>query len=206
MKKYVSVVLLFWCVFIFYMSSRPGVESHNMSVALVNILKEDKNAVTGNSNAKSQNKATNNTLNNDKKSTSQNSGSNKSQQNAKSSTGSSQNKSAQTVKNTNAQAKSNASKLDFMVRKNAHAFEYIVLAVLVSASFFAFDKKGKQYLIYILFSCLFFAVTDEFHQSFVPGRTSLVSDVLIDFCGSLIGICLFYLLYYKVINRRSIRS
>lgn len=206
MKKYVSVVLLFWCVFIFYMSSRPGVESHNMSVALVNILKEDKNVVTGNSNVNSQNKATNNTLNNGKSSTAQNNSANKAQQNAKPSNGSSQKKSVQTVKNANKQANSNAAKLDYMVRKNAHAFEYIVLAVLVSASFFAFDKKGKQYLIYIVFICLFFAVTDEFHQSFVPGRTSLVSDVLIDFCGSLIGICLFYLLNYKVINRRSIRS
>ncbi|MCH5138771.1 VanZ family protein, partial [Clostridiaceae bacterium UIB06] len=36
------------------------------------------------------------------------------------------------------------------------------------------------------------------HQSFVPGRTSLVSDVLIDFSGSIIGIAMFYLFYYKL--------
>ncbi|GFZ33953.1 hypothetical protein CSC2_44790 [Clostridium zeae] len=206
MKKGIVLVLLFWAAFIFYMSSKPGIVSHNMSGAVVNILKEDKNISTDNSNINSQNKAPNNTLNNGKKSNVQSNSANKTQQNVQASTGSSQKKSAQTIKNSNIQTSSNAANLDYIVRKNAHAFEYIVLAVLVNASFFAFDKKGKQYLIYILFICLFFAVTDEFHQSFVSGRTSLVSDVLIDFGGSLIGICLFYVFYYIVFNRRLVCS
>lgn len=41
---------------------------------------------------------------------------------------------------------------------------------------------------------------------FVPGRTSLVSDVLIDFSGSLVGIGLFYLGYYKVFAKRSVKN
>ncbi|OOM16532.1 VanZ family protein [Clostridium saccharobutylicum] len=92
-------------------------------------------------------------------------------------------------------------KLDYIVRKNAHAFMYMVLAILVSGMFFNFNKKGKGILIYILFICLLYAVTDEFHQSFVPGRTSLVSDILVDFGGALIGLTLFYLMYYKIYPR-----
>ncbi|AGX45179.1 VanZ family protein [Clostridium saccharobutylicum] len=92
-------------------------------------------------------------------------------------------------------------KLDHIVRKNAHAFMYMVLAILVSGMFFRFNKKGKGIIIYILFICLFYAVTDEFHQSFVPGRTSLVSDILVDFGGALIGLTLFYLMYYKIYPR-----
>lgn len=87
---------------------------------------------------------------------------------------------------------------NLFLRKNAHAFEYLVLAILVAIALFTYNYKGKKAIIYIMFICLFYAVTDEFHQSFVPGRTSLVSDVLIDFIGSLIGMSLFYLVYYKL--------
>ncbi|MEQ8156969.1 MAG: VanZ family protein, partial [Clostridiaceae bacterium] len=92
--------------------------------------------------------------------------------------------------------------LDTIVRKNAHAFEYTVLAFLVSANFFSFDKRGRGVIVYILFICLFYAVTDEFHQSFVPDRTSRASDILIDFGGSLIGMLLFYLTYYKLLVKK----
>lgn len=92
-------------------------------------------------------------------------------------------------------------KLDHIVRKNAHAFMYMVLAIFVSCMFFYFNKRGKGIIIYVLFICLLYAVTDEFHQSFVPGRTSLVSDILVDFGGALIGLTLFYLMYYKIYPR-----
>jgi len=93
-------------------------------------------------------------------------------------------------------------KLDFIIRKNAHGFMYMILAFLVSSAFFAFNKRGKDAIVYILFICLFYAVTDEFHQSFVPGRGSLVSDVLVDFAGALIGLTFFYIIYYKLIRRK----
>lgn len=92
-------------------------------------------------------------------------------------------------------------KIDVIIRKNAHAFEYCMLAVFVANLLFLFGVKGKNALIYIMFICLFYAVTDEFHQSFVLGRGSLVSDVLIDFMGSLIGFGIFYLAYYKIYTK-----
>lgn len=95
--------------------------------------------------------------------------------------------------------------LDFIVRKNAHAFEYIILAILTSSVFKTFRQKGKECLIYILFTCLFLAVLDEFHQSFIPGRGSYVSDVLIDFVGCLLGVSLFYL-SYNLIYRGLLRK
>ncbi len=94
-----------------------------------------------------------------------------------------------------------ASNLDHIVRKNAHAFMYMVLAILVCGALFSYNKSGKGMIIYILFICLFYAVTDEFHQSFIPGRTSLVSDILVDFMGALIGLGLFYISYYKIYKR-----
>ena len=97
-------------------------------------------------------------------------------------------------------------KIDVIIRKNAHAFEYCMLAVFATNLLFLFGMKGKNALIYIMFICLFYAVTDEFHQKFVLGRGSLVSDVLIDFMGSLIGLGIFYLAYYKIYKKKRVHQ
>lgn len=51
----------------------------------------------------------------------------------------------------------------------------------------------RQCIIPVLFS-IAFAISDEWHQSFVPGRSSLVSDILIDSLGiaiaALLGVIL----------------
>ena len=39
----------------------------------------------------------------------------------------------------------------------------------------------------------FYAASDEFHQSYVPGRTGQVSDVFIDTSGGAIGLGLLWL-------------
>jgi VanZ family protein len=39
----------------------------------------------------------------------------------------------------------------------------------------------------VLLACAVFAVTDEFHQSFVGSRTSSDHDVLLDSAGALFG-------------------
>ena len=93
-------------------------------------------------------------------------------------------------------------KINLFIRKNAHAFEYMVLAIILSTLLRIIGVKWKDSLVYIMFICLFYAVTDEYHQSFVPGRTSLVSDVLIDFLGSIIGI-LFYSVASFIVERLS---
>ena len=116
------------------------------------------------------------------------------------------NENSQVDKNTINVQQVKENKLDHVIRKNAHAFMYMILAFLVSNVLFAFNKRGKDAIVYILFICLFYAVTDEFHQSFVPGRTSLVSDVLVDFGGALIGLTFFYLAYYKIYKRYSIKK
>lgn len=95
-------------------------------------------------------------------------------------------------------------KLDYLIRKNAHAFMYMILSFLVSSVFLVFNKIGKDTVGSILFICLLYAVTDEFHQSFVTGRTSLVSDVIVDFIGVLIGLIFFNIAYYRHIKRSNV--
>jgi VanZ family protein len=87
-------------------------------------------------------------------------------------------------------------KLNVYVRKTGHLMEYFVLGLIVCSVLFSIELKGKVGLGYILFICLFCGVLDEFNQSFIR-RTSSVSDVLIDFTGSCLGILVFYNFYYR---------
>jgi VanZ family protein len=51
--------------------------------------------------------------------------------------------------------------------------------------------------------CILYAVADELHQLFVPGRAASPVDVLIDTGGALLGILLFALLRFLIRKKRS---
>jgi VanZ family protein len=87
----------------------------------------------------------------------------------------------------------------FVVRKLAHLTEYAVLGLLVfralkrsrrsPATKFSWQTAGLTLLI-----AAAYAATDEWHQTFVPGRTPAFGDVLIDSSGaliSLLAVCLW---------------
>ena len=63
------------------------------------------------------------------------------------------------------------------------------------------NNNRKMFLITILI-CFLYALSDEIHQSFVPGRACRALDVLIDTSGSAF-FCLVYFIAYKVKNRIS---
>lgn len=93
-------------------------------------------------------------------------------------------------------------KIDLVVRKAAHILLFAILGVLAQLSAEKYLKKRKA-LVSSVF-CLLYAISDEIHQEFVPGRAGLISDVLIDFTGSLFGIGILCLSIYliKRIKRR----
>ena len=74
---------------------------------------------------------------------------------------------------------------DAMIKKGGHMIGYALLALLYWR---AFDlKKEKRGVAWLL--ALMYAVTDEFHQSFVPGRHPSIWDVIVfDNMGSLISL------------------
>lgn len=74
--------------------------------------------------------------------------------------------------------------LGIIVRKGAHVTEYAVLGLLL-----AWALRGR-YAWAVLIGVAY-AVTDETHQLFVPGRGGQVTDVLIDSVGVLIGVGAF---------------
>lgn len=76
-----------------------------------------------------------------------------------------------------------------IVRKGAHFSIYTLLGILTVN--YAFTYKGRSFyqkgLIAFMF-CIFYAITDEIHQAFIPGRSNEIRDVLIDSLGALTGI------------------
>lgn len=81
--------------------------------------------------------------------------------------------------------------MQVIVRKAAHIIEFAVQAMLIACSF---SGKYKKRIIYILFFGLLTACTDEYIQLFSIGRSGLISDIFIDFAGTLMGtvICGFF--------------
>jgi VanZ family protein len=69
---------------------------------------------------------------------------------------------------------------DLALRKIAHAAEYAVLGALLLR---AIGRELPAVVIGIAY-----AVTDEVHQAFVPGRQGAALDVLVDAVGVLLGV------------------
>ncbi|MFD2442759.1 VanZ family protein [Bacillus sp. CGMCC 1.16607] len=79
-------------------------------------------------------------------------------------------------------------RLNHIVRKNAHFFTYLILACFI---WMALKKSGMnkyKAFSWALLVCVLYAITDEIHQLFVPGRGSQVKDVLIDSAGAVTGL------------------
>lgn len=92
--------------------------------------------------------------------------------------------------------------LNFLIRKLAHLTEYFILACLTISLLKEYTKEQKIIIITTIIFCFLYALTDEYHQSLVPGRSSLFKDVLIDTSGSLIATIVYYLSNKKLITQR----
>lgn len=87
------------------------------------------------------------------------------------------------------------------IRKTAHFTLYTVMGILVSLAVAQHIKKFS--LISYAIGTLY-AVTDEIHQLYVPGRSGQLSDVLLDCAGVLLG-CIIIFILYRYVNRKKAR-
>jgi VanZ family protein len=82
--------------------------------------------------------------------------------------------------------------IDFFVKKGGHLSGY---ALLGAAFFHAISRENpvrRRWIVIAAVLVVLYAVSDEWHQSFTPGRTPSVRDVLIDTTGGLLGIALLH--------------
>jgi VanZ family protein len=90
---------------------------------------------------------------------------------------------------------------DLYLRKAAHVMEYFILSLLISPNFSYTKTSGR--IVSIVIAAVY-AVSDEYHQSFVPGRNMSFTDMVWDCIGCLLAYVL--LLYYSSKKLRSHKS
>jgi VanZ family protein len=90
--------------------------------------------------------------------------------------------------------------LEHYIRKNAHFFIYLVLAVLVMNALRKSGFINLKVFGFTLLICVLYASSDEIHQHFVPGRGAQVKDVFIDSIGAIVGIG-----FYSIIKKFKIQ-
>ena len=73
-----------------------------------------------------------------------------------------------------------------IVRKGAHFTEYLFLGVSLFLTVRDLRKRASFWIPWAIGTL--YAITDEVHQYFVPGRSCELRDVLIDACGVAAGV------------------
>ena len=81
----------------------------------------------------------------------------------------------------------------YNIRKNAHFFIYMALGISLLLSR---EKTGKREILEVVGFVILYAISDEYHQSFIPGRGASFIDVCIDTLGGISGV-----LVVKMMNR-----
>ena len=73
------------------------------------------------------------------------------------------------------------------IRTAAHMLEFLGLALLMFNAIYA-TWEARLTPFFAFAGTVLYAVTDEIHQLFVPGRAFQLSDILVDSTGALIGV------------------
>lgn len=95
--------------------------------------------------------------------------------------------------------------IHFLLRKVAHFSEYAVLGILAARAFVASANdfiQRHQFQVALLL-IVSYALLDEFHQSFVPGRTASIYDSAIDVAGGITALLVFTLWHRRPLKMRS---
>ncbi len=88
--------------------------------------------------------------------------------------------------------------------KLVHMIAYSVLAgtVFIAWGVPLEERNPRTLVLFTFVFCLLYGISDEFHQSFIPGRTVSVYDLLADCAGTLMACALWARLRKKMIMIR----
>lgn len=95
--------------------------------------------------------------------------------------------------------------INLIIRKGAHVTEYALLAIAIAFHLWVRRVKGKRLFWLPIIIASLYAVTDEIHQLYVPGRSGELRDVGIDTIGAIIGSILFYYILTIYERKKTIR-
>jgi len=88
---------------------------------------------------------------------------------------------------------------DFVLRKLAHLTEYAVLTFLLIRALSQYRLGWRRILWTAFLLAVLYAISDEYHQTFVFGREGALRDILIDGLGAGLAV------WFKRNNRGAIR-
>lgn len=96
----------------------------------------------------------------------------------------------------------------FFVRKAAHFTEYAILALLAARAFTTSSRERLRNMFFYVTLLLvaLYALSDEFHQSFVATRTGSIYDSLIDIAGGLTALIAYVVWRRKKQREQDVRS
>jgi VanZ family protein len=77
---------------------------------------------------------------------------------------------------------------DFIVKKSAHITEYAIFTVLLYRALLGSGVSRSKSFFYAFIVSICYAISDEFHQSFTPGREPTLRDVGFDTIGASLAI------------------
>ena len=82
----------------------------------------------------------------------------------------------------------------FLVRSSAHFMEYLALGASLFLTVWDVRKSGKASFWIPWLIGAAYAITDELHQHFVPGRSCELHDMVIDACGVAAGVAVCWMI------------
>ena len=94
--------------------------------------------------------------------------------------------------------------ITYYVRKSAHLILYLIGGICIYNYLFRIENKYIKrncYIFSIVFGAIY-AISDELHQAFVPGRSCMIQDMCIDTVGCFLGVCIMYLFFKITTNKK----
>lgn len=89
----------------------------------------------------------------------------------------------------------------FLVRKAAHFSVYTMLGLAAMCLLSTYQINMKKKIIISFLIGFIYAIIDEIHQLFSPGRTAMIFDVFVDSVGVIFGISIVCLIMYLLDKR-----
>jgi len=95
--------------------------------------------------------------------------------------------------------------IHLLIRKAGHVVEYAVLAWLAARAFRSSSREllRRHWFWISLLLVIFYSLTDEFHQSFVPSRGASLHDSLIDSVGGLAALMVLAIRVRTGVSKRN---
>ena len=86
--------------------------------------------------------------------------------------------------------------MQFFIRKSAHFLSYFAMGLFCILAYNTYELSLRNKFLFSAATCVAFAISDEIHQLFVPGRSGEIRDVLIDTAGILLAALIVSVIIY----------